>query len=275
MPSRVLTCEEPLLRIPVSAATLDGFREWYKSEGVPDEYRVSYLGDMLYVELPGDVEPGWVEIPISAIATLDGFRAWATSDDFPERGRISFIGEEIFVDMSPEELFTHNLIKMEIARILGNLIRRYRLGRFFGDRVLLVNPAADLSSEPDGTFLTWDAVKSGRAKFVQRKNRPDEYIEILGTPDWVMEIVSRGSVQKDTDVLRATYHRAEIPEYWLVNALGSRISFQILVHRPHGYVAVRPRGGWLRSPVFGRSFRLERERDPLGLWQYTLRVKAE
>ena len=33
------------------------------------------------------------------------------------------------------------------------------------------------------------------------------------------------------------------------------------------------RGGWRRSTVFGRSFRLDRQLDEAGLWDYTLHVR--
>ena len=92
-------------------------------------------------------------------------------------------------------------------------------------------------------------------------------------PDWVLEIVSESSVRKDTETLRDVYYRAGIREYWIIDARGETIVFQILRWSRADYRATPRRGGWQRSRVFERSFRLERERDDLGLWEYTLHVQ--
>src|SRR5262245_56853358 len=72
-----------------------------------------------------------VVIPASAF-TLAGFREWTTSDDFPERGQFSFLGDEVFIDMSPEEIETHSKLKVELGRVLPNLVEKDDLGEFYG-----------------------------------------------------------------------------------------------------------------------------------------------
>lgn len=52
-----------------------------------------------------------------------------------------------------------------------------------------------------------------------------------------------------------------------------RIEFQILRHIARGYVATRPSGGWRKSAVFGKAFRLTRQLDDLGHPDFTLDVK--
>jgi Uma2 family endonuclease len=215
-----------------------------------------------------------LNIPASAF-TIAGFRAWATADDFPERVRVTFIDGEIILDMSNEELETHNEVKTEIVRVLATINHDHDLGKFYSDGVLVSNEAAGVSNNPDAVFLTWQTPEGGRATFVPRKAREGQYIEIEGTPDWVLEVVSLSSVRKDTRRLREAYHRAGIPEYWLVDARGDEIAFQILQRRRSGYAAAPSRDGWQRSRVFGRSFRLERTRDRGGFWRYTLHVRPE
>jgi Uma2 family endonuclease len=205
---------------------------------------------------------------------MKGFREWATSDYFPEHLRVAFLNEEIYLDMSNEELETHNKVKMEIGRLLLNWNRETQRGTFCGDGVLLTHEAAGVSNNPDAFFFSHDALRAGRVRLVPRQEKRGQYIEIEGTPDWVLEVVSAGSVQKDTVQLREAYHRAGIPEYWIIDARGDEIVFQILHYRKNGYAAATRRGGWQRSRVFGRSFRLERQRDALGLWEYTLHVQA-
>jgi Uma2 family endonuclease len=210
-----------------------------------------------------------VRIPASAV-TFAGFRAWATSDAFPERGRFSFIDGELYVDMSPEELDTHNKVKSEIAYAIVSINHKLDLGEFYSEGTLVTNEAAELSTEPDATFVTWESFDSGRVRLTPRKDLPGHYIELVGTPDCVFEVVSRSSVDKDTRTLRDAYHRAGIPEYWLIDARYEEIDFQILSRRRTRYVAVASHDGWLRSAVFGRQFRLQRKRNRQGRWTYKL-----
>jgi hypothetical protein len=74
------------------------------------------------------------------------------------------------------------------------------------------------------------------------------------------------------EVLRDLYHRAGIPEYWLIDARFDEVSFQILRRRRDRHVAVKPQNGWHFSTVFGRFYRLERRKNRLGRWRYTLEV---
>ena len=213
-----------------------------------------------------------IRVPASA-NTLDGFREWAVSDGFPRRGRISYIDHDVLIDVSPEETETHGKVKFEISRIVGNLVRKRNVGTFYPDRTLLTNRTAELSTEPDGTFVTWETLREQRLSRTPRAGQEGEYIELEGTPNWVLEVISRTSVKKDTELLRHRYHLAGIPEYWLVDARGQEIDFKILVHAPDAYVPSPGQDGWHHSPVFDCHFRLERDRDPVGDWRYTLGVR--
>jgi Uma2 family endonuclease len=215
---------------------------------------------------------GEIRIPASAW-TFAGFRAWSRSDDFPERGRIDFINQEIFVDMSAEELNKHGQPKFEITRVVGNLVVKHDRGMFFPDRTRVVHTEAGLSNEPDAAFASWESLDSGRVRLVPHDQETDSYLELEGTPDWAVEIVSASSVHKDTVQLRAAYHRAGIPEYWLVDARGEQIDFQILWHGPQEYVSAPRRGASQESRVFGRLVRLLRKRNRMGYWEYQLKLK--
>jgi Uma2 family endonuclease len=214
-----------------------------------------------------------VRIPRSA-ATLAGFRAWVKSQDFPEHVRVTFVDGEIYYDMSNEELETHNQPKSEVLRVLMNLNRKLKLGRYYGDGVLVTNEAAEVSNNPDGTFIRAATLQSGRVRLVAREGVEGHYVEIVGIPDMVLEIVSAGSVRKDTQQLRAAYHRAGIPEYWLIDARQEEISFQILHWQRAAYKPGPGTGSWQQSHVFNRRFRLTRQRNELDLWEYTLQVRA-
>jgi Uma2 family endonuclease len=215
-----------------------------------------------------------IRIPPTA-TTLAGFREWISSDKFPDYCRASYIQGEIVLDMSPEELETHNKIKYELSYAIIKLNKELDLGEFHGDGMLLLNDAAGLSTEPDGAFVTWESYEAGRVRLIERERRPGQYTELQGTPDWVLEVVSQSSVEKDTKSLREAYHRAGVPEYWIIDARSEAIDFQVLRYRRDRYVAVSPREGWLRSRVFGRGFLLERQRNRQGRWNYTLRVTPD
>jgi Uma2 family endonuclease len=215
-----------------------------------------------------------LQVPETA-HTLAGFRAWAAADDFPEGVRVTFLQGEILLDMSNEELETHVLVKAEITRVLMNLNRELKLGKIYADGALLSNEEADVSSNPDASFTSWQSIEQGRVRLVPREGHQGQFAELEGTPDWVLEVVSDSSVQKDMRRLRAAYHRAGIPEYWLVDARGQEIAFQILWRRKNGYATAPSHEGWQRSRVFGRNFRLVRERDRLDTWEYTLQVQAD
>ncbi len=218
-----------------------------------------------------DDDSSAVIMPTGAM-TLAQFRRWTASFDFPENGNIAYLGKEIFIDMSPERIDSHASPKVEIYTVLGTLIRKKKKGRIFFDRTRIVHKAAQISNEPDAFFASWETLKNGELKRIPSPHH-DDTIEFESTPDWALEIVSPGSVIRDTVKLRQRYHLAGIREYWLVDARGDEIDFQILVHGDDDYVLAKAVGGWQVSPVFGKKFRLRRIEDELGDVDYRLDVK--
>ena len=101
----------------------------------------------------------------------------------------------------------------------------------------------------------------------------DDCIELEGTPDWIMEIVSPSSVTKDKKKLRRRYHKAGIAEYWLIDARGEEVDFQILIRGETDYEPAERVGNWQVSPVFGKKFRLRRILDELGEVDFRLDMK--
>jgi Uma2 family endonuclease len=229
-----------------------------------------------YVAIPITVLPveyaEEVRIPASA-NNWEGFRAWAVSDDYPDRGKITFADGELIIDMSPESFEEQGAVKTEVSRVLAQLVRDRKLGHYRIDGTLISNKDAGLSSEPDSVFVSHAALKSGRAQLVPAVGRPQSSKEILGSVDWVLEIVSPSSRRKDSSTLRDLYFRAGILEYWLIDVLGEDVDFQILVPDKTGYRSVAAVDGMFPSPTFGASFRLVRERTEEGFWEYTLEMK--
>lgn len=212
-----------------------------------------------------------IHLPSSALSHA-GFREWVKSDDFPEEVRASYVGGEVFLEMSPESIDTHNKVKLEVAAMLLRLVEESDLGEIYTDRALLTNEAAQLSTEPDAIFVTWDTLESGRVTGVPKKNRDDDVIELVGTPDLVIEVVSDSSVRKDLVALRERYARAGIPEYWIIDARSAVVRFAILVLADGAYEPAADEGRPQPSRVFARTFQLERAKNRIGTWRYALRV---
>jgi Uma2 family endonuclease len=204
------------------------------------------------------------------VVDLQSFRRWVHAEEFPESGQISYLRGEVWVDMSKEQ-FTHNQVKGEIAAVLIRLVKQTRSGRFFADGYRLSNATADLSTNPDGMFTSMDSLRAGRVRLLEGAD--EGYVELQGSPELVVEVISRSSFQKDTVELRHLYWRAGIREYWLIDARGGRLEFNILRHGSRGYVATRKRAGWLKSIVLDRSFRLTQQADALNYPEYTLAVR--
>src|SRR5215475_14583860 len=119
--------------------------------------------------------PAWVN-------DLESFRRWTDDDAFPESGQISFLQGEVWIDMSKEKLFSHNQVKHEISFVLTGLIKAGCLGRYFPDGVYLSNVEADVSNQPDGLFVSTEALREKRVKIVE--GRAEGHVELEGSPDW-------------------------------------------------------------------------------------------
>lgn len=210
-----------------------------------------------------------VVVPVG-IADLDSFHAWALSEDFPERVRIDYLGGVIWVDLSMEELYSHNQAKAAVYRNLMNLVHDADTGLFIPDGMRFSYPGADASVEPDGAYVSYDALRDGRVR--QIPGREGGVMILEGAPDMVLEVLSESSEEKDTERLPAYYAEAGVREFWRVDARRD-VSFEVLRLTPAGYEPAREPDGWHRSDVFGRSFRLTRQTDPLGQPRFTLDVR--
>jgi Uma2 family endonuclease len=215
-----------------------------------------------------------VEIPLN-LQTLPEFRHWALSDAFPDRGRIDYLAGRIEVDMSPADFFCHGTLKAEIFGVLYQRVKHAQLGHLVTDRTRVSCPAAELSAEPDIIFISHDTFSSGRARLVPKTTgESGRFVEIEGAPDFVAEIISDRSVQKDTQRLPKAYYRAGVREFWLADARSEPLRFQIHRRGSVEFEGVEADGdGYQQSSVFGCSFRLDSRRDEQGHWSFDLRAR--
>jgi Uma2 family endonuclease len=213
-----------------------------------------------------------LRIPTDAF-TLEGFEDWSGSAEFPETGRIDFVAGDVEVEMSPEDIGTHALVKTAVAARLSNLIVDGDRGEVYIDRTRVVSRNAGLSAEPDVVVALWESFETGRVRYAPAVDGRSSALH--GAPDVIVEIVSQGSVRKDTETLPVRYAQAGVPELWLADARGDVLVFKIQALRDGRYQAVEPDGdGWLRSPRLGGSFRLLRHPARLGHVRYVLEHRS-
>lgn len=221
-------------------------------------------------QLQGAVFYQDVRIPASAF-TFAGFRRWTRSPDFPERGRISYIQGIIEVDMNADEIRDHNPLKNEFITRLTNIIDNEDLGFVLSDGVRLVNEAGDVSNEPDLVFATYEAVETGRCKYVESEDGSGRCVALDGTPDLVVEVVSKHSVRKDMFELPKAYFDAGIVEYWVIIPADDGVDFRLLTRGKNEFEAV-PAGadGYVYSAILKRSFLMTRSVNRIGKYKYRL-----
>ena len=205
-----------------------------------------------------------LEIP-SDIRSLTDFRRWALSDEFPNRGRIDYLNGRIEVQWSPEDLFLHGGLKVELARVLSQQIGQVRFS----------SPAADLSAEPDMLFISYDAQRGGRITTVRGPSGGGcVRAELEGAPDLIVEIVGYTSATKDMLRLPPLYWKAGVTEFWLPNAQEDELVFRIFRRGANCFeLTSRDGDGFQYSPMFDQAYRLERYRGADGYWAFDLRER--
>jgi Uma2 family endonuclease len=199
------------------------------------------------------------------------FRRWILSDARPERGRIDYLSGRIEVDMSPEELQTHGVPKGRLYGYIDGVVTGRNLGQLFVDSTLLSSTEAGLTCEPDVLFVSWEALRSGRVRYLPGPaKRPGRKMEVEGAADLAVEVVSDTSEGKDTRRLPPLYAAAGVRELWLADARGPQVQFRIFhLHEGAYREAPADAGGFRESRVLGRRLRLRREPGPVAeTWVY-------
>jgi Uma2 family endonuclease len=199
---------------------------------------------------------------------LESFRLWVTSDEFPEKARVSYLDGEFWVDL-PMERLGHNQCKKAITNVLSDLITSAERGLDCPDGMLLSNLDAGLSTQPEFMFIATETLDSGAVTIL----RGDDSLEVIGSPDMTLEVISPTSVEKDTVHLRRLYWEAGVKEYWLVDSRENSFSFDILRRGAAKFLATRKQQGWIKSQVFGCEFKLSREATKHGVSKFTLEVR--
>ena len=192
-----------------------------------------------------------IQVPAWVIDNAS-FLRWAESEEAPEKGKIGFIDGVMWIDDTMEQIL-HNLLKGVFTEAIRGWNRSHQLGTYFTDGMVYSSLEVEFSTVPDGIFVTKESIENGAVVF-----SPQSTV-ITGSPDMVLEIVSRSSVKKDFTKLRALYFEAGIREYWLVDSRVAEPVLQILKRGAKGYVECPNIEGWASSDVLQGSFKLKRD----------------
>jgi len=211
--------------------------------------------------------PGWVD-------DLESFRRWTRSENFPQHGSISYLEGNVWVEVEAtnrlhsQKVLAQSLLETEISMVLAAMAKSSRRGRLIGAGTLMTAREANVSTEPAMMFVSYEALREGRA----RVDAGAGSVEVEGGPDAAIEVTGPASAQK-ASALQGLYWKAGVREYWVAEPGGEQPRFEILRHTTRGFRPTRSTEGWMKSAVFGHSFRLSATRGTDDLPEYTLEVR--
>lgn len=159
------------------------------------------------------------------------------------------------VVMSPSPKPIHQAVAWEISIQLGIFLREHPIGRAFSEIDI------HLGQGPSGE----DVVYKPEIVFIQNDRLPQMTEKIVGGPDLVVEVVSRGSRRMDMETKRNDYEKAGVKEYWLIDPERSAMIFYRL--EKGRFVEISPAGSVFTSQaVQGFGLDLDRVRDEFKPW---------
>ncbi|MBF0554445.1 MAG: Uma2 family endonuclease [Nitrospirae bacterium] len=105
--------------------------------------------------------------------------------------------------MGPSPFGKHQAISMRIVDIILYHLRENRTGNLYFSPLDVILKAGVQELQPDIIFI-------------RKENMGIFQDYIRGVPDMVCEIVSKGSVTKDTVTKKKIYEKFRVTEYWIV-----------------------------------------------------------
>lgn len=200
-------------------------------------------------------EDSIVKVPAWVIDNRS-FLRWAESEEAPEKSKVCYLHGSVWIDHTMEQAF-HNEIKAAITEALRAWNRAHPLGKYYTDGMIYSNLEAEFTTVPDGIFVRKESIDGEQVVLDQGKRST----KMTGSPDIVVEVVSRSSAKKDLIELRDLYHQAGIREYWVIDSRQDEPELVILEWTKKNYRTVATQAGWVKSKVLGGSFRVVVEDD--------------
>lgn len=180
-----------------------------------------------------------------------------TADEFleiPDDG-YSYELMDGVVALSPGPTPHHLSAAMEIALELKLFLRGNPLGE------VLATIDVHLGQAPNGG----DIVYHPEVVFLRAERLPEMREKIIGGPDLVVEVVSRGSRRMDSETKKDDYERVGVREYWLIDPQREAMTFWRL--KDGKFVEVPATGDAFASEaVAGFELDLKRVRETFKPW---------
>ncbi|MBM4395110.1 MAG: Uma2 family endonuclease [Deltaproteobacteria bacterium] len=163
--------------------------------------------------------------------------------------RLTFADWLAFPDENKLYEILHGEVVVSPPPSIRHQMITWNLERFFDGQVVRAGLGVVLHA-PVGVKLTDEDVLEPDIVLVlsEHRGRIGEQA-ILGAPDLVVEILSRGTAGRDLGPKRVIYAAAGVPEYWIVDPEST--SVEVLVLEGGGYtrVALLRKTDVLRSPL--------------------------
>lgn len=120
----------------------------------------------------------------------------------PEDRRYEIIGGELFVTPSPKR--AHQKVSLNLVTILWSYVKAHDLGEVY-------------EAPFDVLFSSYDVVQPD-ILFVSRENLSIVGEDnIQGAPDFIIEILSPSTAERDLELKKKLYARHGVKEYWIVD----------------------------------------------------------
>ena len=156
------------------------------------------------------------------------------------------INGEIVRKQSPT--VEHQRISRRIERVLDNYAEGTQSGEMFHAPLDVVLDDNN-SYHPDIFFI-----KKERLFIIDKKEQV-----VVGSPDLVIEILSKSTAVYDKGVKRETYERNGVREYWLVDPRNKSVEVYGLVEQRYKLIAYQEETGLIQSAAL-EGFELDLEK---------------
>ena len=141
----------------------------------------------------------WFKSVVRRDLTYNDYKSW------PENVHAEIIDGQVYLMAAPND--RHAFIQTNITIQLGNYFLdktcQVRTAKF-GVRLDYKESGLDTTTVEPDILIVCDQSKI--------KDKP----ECQGTPDFIIEIVSKGEAKKDLEIKRERYERAGVKEYWAI-----------------------------------------------------------
>ncbi|MBK8269623.1 MAG: Uma2 family endonuclease [Planctomycetes bacterium] len=145
---------------------------------------------------------------VGARMTVDAFL------DIPDGGHFYELVDGVVI-MSPSPTPKHQRVAMRIAYLIGDYLEKNPVGELFAEIDV------HLGKGPQGG----DLVYRPELVFIRSERMAGMEERIIGAPDMVLEVISRGSRRIDTGTKKDDFERFGVREYWLADPAHKTIVF--------------------------------------------------